>query len=83
MDGRLFFCPNKSMRVMLKGNCSDWRRMTGGVPQGTAMTETQTSMQTSMTAIMFPEYINNVPDDIRLKIHMNMFADNANIRYQT
>ncbi len=72
MTGKLLtwmkiFLTDRKMRAVIRGNVSDWRNVTSGVPQGSVL-----------APVMFIVYINDLP--VGIQNYMNMFADDAKIR---
>ena len=60
------YLDGRQMRTIVKGEMSDWRGVTSGVPQGSVL-----------APIMFLIYINDMPKEI--KSYMSLFADDAKL----
>ena len=60
------YLDGREMRTIVKGETSDWRNVTSGVPQGSVL-----------APIMFLIYINDMPKEI--KSYMSLFADDAKL----
>ena len=56
------FLSNRVQRVVLNGQCSDWRKISAGVPQGSIL-----------GPLFFLMYINDLPDGLQSDV--KMFAD--------
>ena len=56
----------RKMRTIVKGEMSDWRAVTSGVPQGSLL-----------APIIFSIYVNDMPKEI--KSYISLFADDAKL----
>ena len=60
------FLNNRKQRVVLNGQCSDWKEISAGVPQGSVL-----------DPLFFLLYINDLP--LGLKSNVRMFADDTSL----
>ncbi len=60
------YLSNRKQRVTVRGEASEWRDVTSGVPQGSVL-----------GPIMFLVYVNDLPEGI--DSFLSMFADDAKI----
>ena len=60
------FLNNRKQRVVLNGQCSDWKEISAGVPQGSVL-----------GPLFFFLYINDLP--LGLKSNVKMFADDTSL----
>ena len=60
------FLSNRRQRVVVNGQCSDWKNITSGIPQGSVL-----------GPILFVIFINDMPDAIACC--MKLYADDAKV----
>ena len=60
------FLSNRRQRVVVNGQCSDWKNVTSGIPQGSVL-----------GPILFVIFINDMPDAIACC--MKLYADDAKV----